>query len=266
MKKLKMLKKLIPFALVLSIVLALGALTVSAESVFDFEIASVNGVIGGEDAVICTTQEAYDNCNPKWAISVVCDVLGPNLLQVREEAIAGQGTVPSVNVDEKTAVLVVHSSTSDTALADQYPNVFAKNAAMAVKVGQYLSLDGIDLEAGTGSGVASLTDEKPSDDPGDETSEEAPAESSEETPAESSEESVEESKAESVEASKAESAEESKAESAEASKAESAEASEKSDDEGGPDIKTIILIAAAVVVVIVVVVIIVVVSRKNKQK
>lgn len=260
-------KKILSLALVCVMLLAVGAMAVSAEdAIFVFDVKGVNTAIGGEDAVICTTQDAYDNCNPKWAITVPCKVISANVMQVAGEAIVGSGSVPSVTVGNGTVVLVVHSSTSNTELADQYPNVHAKVAAMNVRAGQYFTLSGIDLEAGTGSGTATLNEPvapaESSEEPVESSEEpsEEPAESSEE-PVESSEEPVESSEEEVTEEPSAdESVEESKEESKEAP-AESAEESKAED--GGSSTTTIVLIAVALVVLIGVVCFFVIKGKKK---
>ena len=241
-------KRLISVCLAAVMLLAVGALAVSAEEpIYVFEIRTVNEHIKGEDAVLCTTQEAYDGCGPGWAITILCKIVSANVLEVNEKPVVGSGSIPDVKVGDGVVAMVVHSATSDTSKSDQYPGVFAKVAAMAVKKGQFLKLEGIDLAAGTGSGTATLTDTKPegSDEPF--VPSEEPVESSEE-PVESSEEVVEESSeepaAESSEA-PAESSEEPAAESA----AESTEESKDGGDGNGVSITTLILIVLAAVVV-----------------
>lgn len=241
-------KRILSVLLVCVMLLAIGALAASAdEPVYVFEIRTVNEHIKGEDAVLCTTQDAYDNCGPGWAITVLCDVVSENVLKVKDSPIVGKGELPKAAVGNGVVALVVHSATSDTAKSDQYPGVFAKVAAMQIEKGQFLVLEGIDLAAGTGAGKATLVDKLPGDISVDEPveSSEEPAASSEE-PTESSEEPAAESSEEPAAASSEAPAEESKNESA--APAESTEASEEED--GGLSAGTIALIVAAAVVVI----------------
>ncbi|MBQ0092055.1 MAG: hypothetical protein KBS45_01845 [Clostridiales bacterium] len=253
-------KKILSITLVCVMLLALGALAVSAEEpVYVFEIRTVNEHIKGEDAVLCTTQDAYDNCGPGWAITVLCDVVSENVLKVKDKPIVGKGELPQAAVGNGVVALVVHSATSDTAKSDQYPGVFAKVAAMQIEKGQFLVLEGIDLAAGTGAGKATLVNELPGDISVDE-----PVESSEE-PAASSEEPTESSEEPATESSEEPAATSSEAPAAE-SEAESvapAESEEENKEEGGLSAGTIALIVAAAVVVIAAVVFFVLKGKKK---
>ena len=207
---------------VLGVLLSLVILPASAENGFVFNIKGVNQSLWGEDATICTSQSAYENCNPKWAITIVCEIVNERVLKVVKDPVAGQGEVPSeIKLKENQVAVVVHSSTSDPELADQYPNVFGKLAALDMKKGQFLVLDGIDLANATGEGTATVANKEkdiklpetsetepepdesseaepepvessepePEPEPDESSEEPAPAESSEEpAPAESSEE------------------------------------------------------------------------------
>lgn len=202
------LKTVVCLLIVASFLLVTGVVA-SAEDGFVFDVKGFNQTIWGEDAVIVTTNDAYQTCNPKWAISVVCTVVSDKILKVAKEPVAGAGDIPSdVKLKDNQVVLVVHSSTSDPEQASQYPNVYGKLAALDLKKGHYLVLsDGLDLATASGSGTVTVVEkeknlpktdasEAPSEDePVDESSEDEPVvESSEDEPVvESSEEPVVES-------------------------------------------------------------------------
>lgn len=163
------------------LVLSVGADT----NGFVFNIKGVNISITGEDCVIITNEDSYQTCNPKWAATVLCDIVEENVLKVAQ-VIVGSGTIPE-NVffdDGRMAALVVHSSTSDETQSEQYPNVFAKNTAKALQAGQYIILEGIDLASGSGSGQGTVSDKIP--EKKIEESSEEPETSVEESPEDSS--------------------------------------------------------------------------------
>ena len=99
----------------LAFVLAFSAfslLAVSAETgepLCVFNVKGVNGMIGGEDCVLFTTQDAYNSGNPNWAITILLEVKDDGTLVVKEKAIAGQGAVPAgVKVGDGVVALVVY--------------------------------------------------------------------------------------------------------------------------------------------------------------
>jgi hypothetical protein len=53
-------------------------------------------------------------------------------------------------------LLGVHSSTSNTDQASEYPNVYGKLAAQALEIGEVVTITGIDIEAGTVSADATI--------------------------------------------------------------------------------------------------------------
>ena len=237
------------------------------EPTFVFHVNGVNGKIGGEDAYIFTTQEAYDNGNPHWAITILLEVQANGLLKVKQDGFPGGGSIPSVKIGDGVVALVVHSAESNVEAKDQYPNVEEKLAALATKAGMYIVLDGIDLEAGTGSGTASLyatapevsaenSPEAPSDEPSSEES------STEEPSSEAVETSSEEqsSAAPSEEPSKAESAPaESSAPVSDGSQASSGSSEAPS---GGTSTTAIVIIVVAAVALIAAVVAIILKRKK----
>ena len=153
-------KLLLCLALVGAMVAAM-ILPASAEDGYVFQIKGVNTPITGEDAVIVTDQQHYNDCNPKWAITLWCEIVNDRVLKLVKDPIAGAGEVPSeVKLKDGQVCVLVHSSTSDTAQADLYPNVYGKLAALDMKKGQFLVLEGIDLAAASGAGTATTVNKE----------------------------------------------------------------------------------------------------------
>lgn len=265
-------KKILTVAL--AFVLAFSAfslLAVSAETgdpLCVFNVKGVNGMIGGEDCVLFTTQDAYSSGNPNWAITILLEVKDDGSLVVKEKAIAGQGAVPAgVKVGDGVVALVVHSAASKVEDKDQYPNVEAKLAAQEADVGMIVVLDGIDLENASGEGTATLypaasggTDGS-SSAASSEASSAASTETSSETSSEAS--SVVSSETSSAATSSAASSAVSSAASSTASQSSSVASSETSTSDGGLSGGVIAAIVIAAVVVVAAVVAIVVVKRKK---
>lgn len=179
------LKTALCMLIVASFLLVTGVVA-SAEDGFVFDVKGFNQTIWGEDAVLVTSNEAYQTCNPKWAISVVCNVVSDKILKVAKDPVAGAGDIPGdVKLKDNQVVLVVHSSTSDPEQASQYPNVYGKLAALDLKKGHYLVLsDGLDLATASGSGTVTVVEKEKNlpktDDPVSEEPSEDEPESSEE--------------------------------------------------------------------------------------
>lgn len=192
-------KKLCTLFLVCALLLSAFCLIAAAEEpTYVFTVKGVNVGITGEDAAVFTTQEAYEAGNPNWAITLVLEVLDNGTLKLKQAPVVGAGAVPAdVKIGDGVVALVVHSAGSDISAKDQYANVEGKLVAKEATAGMYIVLDGIDLDAGTGSGSASLYANAPegtpagdpSDDPSDKPSSEDPAseDTSSETGTESSE-------------------------------------------------------------------------------
>ena len=190
-----MMKKLCVVFLACALLFSVFSLIASAEEepTWVFDVNGVNGKIAGEDAYIFTTQEAYEGGNPNWAVTILLEVQDNGLLKVKQAPISGAGAVPDgVKIGNGVVALVVHSAGSDAAAKDQYANVESKLAAKEVTAGMYILLSGIDLDAGTGSGTASLYATAPTGTPVDDPSEEPSDEPSEEPSDEPSEEPSEE--------------------------------------------------------------------------
>ncbi|MBO5869220.1 MAG: leucine-rich repeat protein [Clostridia bacterium] len=145
---------------------------------FVFKVNSVNGVISGEDATIVTSTEKYNVCNAKWSISVVLDKVEENVYSVNRVieyyGAFGEDT-DDVSLTDGQIVLVVHSAGS---LPEDengtYPNWQSKVAALALKVGDKITLANIDLAAGivdNGTATVESKDDDASDNSSTEESE-----------------------------------------------------------------------------------------------
>ncbi len=115
---------------------------------YRFRIDDINGLITGEDATICTTQEAFEACNAKWAIVIWAQLQEDGTYLVLRDAIVGTGTIDGMDIsfENGCVAIVVHS-------AYDGPNEFGFNwmdkiAAMTVKTGDILELVSIDLKTG----------------------------------------------------------------------------------------------------------------------
>lgn len=260
-------KKLCALFLVCILLFSAFCLMASAEEdpVFVFHVKGVNGKISGEDAYLFTTQDAYDTGNPQWGVTILLEVQENGLLKVQRDGFSGGGSVPSVTIGDGVVALVVHSSSSDMGQISQYPNVEEKLAALEAKEGMYITLDGIDLKAGTGSGTASLYATAPSVIPSDESSEEPSDEPSSEEPAseDPSSDAAETSSEEPASEEPSEAETSSEAPSAPASADSSVAASDVSEEspDGTPVVAIVIIVIAAVVLIAAVVII--VIKRKK---
>ena len=260
MKKIIALSFAIVLALTLSLTAFAGDYTVGGDgnAVYDtaigyvFDIEDVNGTINGEDATVLNSADGLANCG-KWAIWLVAEQIeDTDYYKAITDGAAMGGETPSVSLKDNQIIVVVHSSTSNPDQADLYPNWEDKVAALAIKKGDCLVFDGINVKTGAGTNgtmtVVTMDDILAGLVP----------ETSVPTEEESSEEVVE-SEVESSEVveSEASSEAESVAASSEASSEESDVSLNSSEMKTGLSTTTIILLVAAVAVVAAVVVIIV---------
>lgn len=189
----------IAFALVLCLSLSLtafaGEYTVGSDgnAVYDdaigyvFSIDYVNGTIVGEDATILTSADGLANCGV-WAIWFTAKKIeGTNYYKATTNGAGMGGSAPSVSIGDDEIIVVVHSSSSRPTDAETYPNWEDKVAALAVKKGDCLVLDGINLATGAceNGTITVVTEEDINNGNVPETS--MPVEESTEAPAESSE-------------------------------------------------------------------------------
>ena len=135
---------------------------------FVFNVGSVNGTIAGEDATVITSEEEYNASNPNWAISVL---LAPTseanvyevVTVVETPGNAANGIAAGINFNDGNIVLLVHSAGSlpENAAGQTFANWEAKVAALALKVGDKVTLAGIDLEAGTATSATATVQDAP---------------------------------------------------------------------------------------------------------
>lgn len=247
------------------VVFSLAVINVSAEvnpNGYVFNIKAVNSSHSGEDNILFTTQDAAENGNLKWAISVVLELVETNVYKVKE-VITGAGEVPTISLKKNDIVLGAHSSTSKVEMADEYPNVMSKLVAGALEKGMYIKLSGIDLDAMTATdGKATVSKKKPAGDEVDVSEpedSEAQTSENEESDDISEEESDEESAEESLEPE-----ESSQSESQLEDTSEDVVASQMPiEDSEGMSTTTIILIVAAGVILIAVLAVIL--GKKKKD-
>ncbi|MBQ8895952.1 MAG: hypothetical protein IJY88_04090, partial [Clostridia bacterium] len=140
---------------------------------FVFRIDNVNGTIAGEDNTIITSAAEYDAANPNWAISVLlaptsdANVYEVALAPVVTPGNAQGGYDKGINFENGNIVLIAHSSgslpeaTNDKGELKQFPNWQQKVAAMALKVGDKITLAGVDLAAGTATDATATVQAAP---------------------------------------------------------------------------------------------------------
>ncbi|MBQ9848331.1 MAG: leucine-rich repeat protein [Clostridia bacterium] len=179
-------KKLLSFLLITAMMLALipfSAVSVFAESSktydntfyidedgigyvevsygYTWEIDYINGSIWGEDATICTTQVAYDNCNPNWAITLYLEKQADGTYVALRDAIICPGDPSNAGIDldsgDRIAV-VIHSATVKPEYESLYPNWFSAVIAKSVKKGDIFVVSG--LESGEDITVYSVGPEE----------------------------------------------------------------------------------------------------------
>ena len=154
-------KKIIVLISCLVLVFSLAVLPVSAAADgYDFlSTASdffVNGSIVGEGVVLITNNDSLANANLKWAISVMLAPTETEGVYTVVFVHTGDGNTPAITLEEGQVLLGVHSSTSNTDQASEYPNVYGKLAAQALEIGEVVTITGIDIEAGTVSADATI--------------------------------------------------------------------------------------------------------------
>lgn len=202
-------KKYILILLVVTLVFACAGLFASAEVVCDeywqdsfsyaangeyrcdvpygylWEVEDIDGTITGEDATICTTTEAYENCNAKWAITCVLEQQEDGTYVAIRRAIVGEGNQYKITLEENQIAFVVHSGGSvPQNCLGSYENWMGKVVACSVRKGDVFE---VDLTPGNFA-VAAIG--KLVEEPSEESSETVSEESSEEEETSSAVESV----------------------------------------------------------------------------
>lgn len=159
MKKIIAISFAILLALTLSVTAFAGEYTVGSDgnAVYDtaigyvFDIEDVNGTINGEDATVLNTADGLANCG-SWSIYFVAEELEDSgYYKAITDGAAMNGTAPSIDLKGGQIIVVVHSSTSNPDQADLYPNWEDKVAALAIKAGDCLVFDGINVKTGAGT-------------------------------------------------------------------------------------------------------------------
>ena len=99
----------------------------------------------------------------KWSVNIVLDKVADGLYKAAGDAVPGSGSDPDITLEEGQIILAVHSSTSDPAQIDEYPNVYGKLNAAAIKAGMFIQLSGVDLtvDGAVENGTATCTVEDP---------------------------------------------------------------------------------------------------------
>lgn len=114
-----------------------------------FDIQDINGTIEGEDATIVTSVDNLSKCG-SWAIWLVAEEIGDTgIYKAVTDGAAMGGSSPSVTLEDNQIIIVVHSSSSNPNDAATYPNWEDKVACLAIKTGDCLVFDGINIDAGT---------------------------------------------------------------------------------------------------------------------
>ena len=160
-------KKTLSIVLAALLLCTLCVVFAAAEDVnpdgYAFKIDTVNQPVTGEKATIITKQELIATSNLRYSVNIVLDKVDDGLYKAAGDAVPGTGSDPDITLSEGQIILAVHSSTSDPALIDEYPNVYGKLNALAVKAGMYIQLSGIDLtvDGAVENGTATCTAEDP---------------------------------------------------------------------------------------------------------
>ncbi len=110
---------------------------------YTWNITSINGKIAGEDATICTTQAAYDACNPNWAITIYAAKQADGTYKAIKDAIVTPGSAANagIAVDENNIAIVIHSASSNPDDDALYGNWMSKIVAVSVKAGDVFEVD-----------------------------------------------------------------------------------------------------------------------------
>lgn len=116
---------------------------------YTFRIDKVNKSITGEDSCVFTSDEALANVGSKWAVYFIAQKVQGNVYVVVGDAVSLAGNPHNAKLSDGQAAFFFHSSTSNPDKAAEYPNWEDRITAIAVKDGNYLVLEGVDLDAKT---------------------------------------------------------------------------------------------------------------------
>ena len=105
---------------------------------YTWNVNYVDGTIGGEDVTVCTTQAAYDVCNPNWAITVYLEKQADGTYVALQDAIVtpGSAAAAGITIGENQIALVAHSAYSNP----NGSNWQGKVVAMSVKAGDVFTV------------------------------------------------------------------------------------------------------------------------------
>lgn len=107
-----------------------------------WEVEDLDGVITGEDATICTTTEAYESCNAKWAITNILEKQEDGTYIAIRRAIVGEGTQYKIELKENQIAFVVHSGGSvPQNCLGSYENWIGKVVACSIRKGDVFEVD-----------------------------------------------------------------------------------------------------------------------------
>jgi hypothetical protein len=105
---------------------------------YTWTVNYVDGTIAGEDITVCTTQDAYNACNPNWAITVYLEKQADGTYVALQDAIVCPGTAAAagITIGENQIALVAHSAYSNP----NGSNWQSKVVAMSVKAGDVFTV------------------------------------------------------------------------------------------------------------------------------
>ncbi|MBQ2254642.1 MAG: hypothetical protein II325_05765 [Clostridia bacterium] len=107
-----------------------------------WEVEDLDGTITGEDATICTTTESYENCNAKWAITIVLEEQEDGTYVAIRRAIVGEGNQYKITLEENQIAFVVHSGGSvPQNCLGSYENWMGKVVACSIRKGDVFQVD-----------------------------------------------------------------------------------------------------------------------------
>lgn len=119
---------------------------------YTFRIDKVNKSITGEYSSVITTSEALGTVTSQWVVYFIAQKVQGNVYAVVGDAVSLAGNPHNAKLSEGQVAFFFHSSTSNPDKAADYPNWEDRVNAAAVKDGNYLVLEGVDLHTGVVSG------------------------------------------------------------------------------------------------------------------
>ena len=105
---------------------------------YTWNVNYVDSTIAGEDVTVCTTQDAYNVCNPNWAITVYLEKQADGTYVALQDAIVcpGSAAAAGITIGENQIALVAHSAYSNP----NGSNWQGKVVAMSVKAGDVFTV------------------------------------------------------------------------------------------------------------------------------